>query len=462
MCQPGNLLATVVCEVVRWGDTASTLAPVAAQQGAQAVGGSVLDGAAKSAGQAAGQLITTSLGWWTVTSSVDFGSPALKTVRAYTMPLTMILLTLGVIAAAIRTALARKGEPLMQLVTNLVTFIIISAAGLGLLAAIQAGGEAYSAWILKDAGKHLGDRFAVAAANPYTASFGIIMISLFAILVALVQWILMLFRTAALVVLAGMLPLAGAASVLQGRTDSIKTVVTWSLTIVIYPPVGATIYATGFLTLGTGADLLTMLRGLVILIMAVIALPMLAKLFSWAGTSLASGGGGLAAAAGLAGLAMARRGAGKGKKGDSSDTGGDSDGDTDGTDTGGPDPSEGTNPGGLATEHTREMETGGPESPGGSRGDTPANSDSAGPAEEPGPGAAADLADPTPSGGEDEAAAAATAGASGGATAGGDTPATSGGGGNPVAAQAEQAIGAAESATETATDPAPLGSDEPT
>ncbi|MFK0250201.1 hypothetical protein ACIQUM_36330 [Amycolatopsis azurea] len=457
MCQPGNLLTTVVCEVIRWGDTATTLAPPAAELGARTAAGSVLDSAATSAGQAAGQLITTALGWWTVTSSVDFGSPALRTVRAYTMPLTAILLTLGVITAAIRTALARKGEPLMQLVTNLITFIIISAAGLGLLAAIQAGGEAYSAWILKDAGKALGDRFAIAAANPYTASFGIIMISLFAILISLVQWILMLFRTAALFVLAGMLPLASAASVLQGRTESVKTVVTWSFTIVIYPPIGATIYATGFLTLGQGADLLTMLRGLVILIMAVIALPMLAKLFSWAGTSLASGGGGMAAAAGLAGLAMARRGAGKGKKGDSSASENDGDGDTDD-----PDPSQSSDPGGgLATAHVREMENGGAESTGGSRGDTPADAESSGPAKEPGPGDAADLADPTPSGGEDEAAATATAGASGGATAGGgDTPATSGGGGNPVAAQAEEAIGAAESATETATDP-PLGSDEP-
>ncbi|MEV6832103.1 hypothetical protein [Amycolatopsis sp. NPDC051102] len=418
-----NVLSQGACQVVEWtGDLVA--------DGAKSVAGSALQGAADSAGQSAGQLITLSLGWWTFQSTVDFGSPAIRLIQQYTMPLSVIMLMAGVILAAAKTALTRRGEPLTNLATNVLTFLVLATAGVGLLAALQTGGDAFSAWIISEAGADFGERFAQAAMSSYTGAFGVILVSLLCILIAFVQWILMLFRAAALVLLAGALPFAAAASTVQGRTDSTKRVVTWSVAILVYKPTGALIYAAGFTTLAEGGSLLVMLQGVVILLMAIIALPSLVRLFSWMSAPMPSGGsGGIAAVAGIAGLAMARRRGGGGGGGG----GGDVEPEPDG---GEPDPGEtAASTGQEAVDHVRSMDTGGPgtgggdtpmdtlssENAGGAT-DAPSGTDS-GPAES---GNASTESLPLPGGGESGEAAATTA-ATGGAAAGADTPTSSGG-----------------------------------
>ncbi|MDS0140556.1 MULTISPECIES: hypothetical protein [unclassified Amycolatopsis] len=326
-----NLLSHGACQVVEWtGDLVA--------DGAKNVAGSALQSAAESAGQSAGQLITVSLGWWTFQSSVDFGSPAIAKIQQYTMPLSVIMLMSGVILAAAKTAIARRGEPLVNLAINIVTFLVVATAGVGLLAALQAGGDAFSAWIITDAGADFGQRFAQAATASYTGAFGIILISLFCILISFVQWLLMLFRSAALVLLAGALPFAAAASTVQGRTDSTKRVFTWSIAILIYKPTGALIYVAGFVTISEGGSLLVMLEGVVIIFMAIIALPALVRLFSWISAPMPGGGGGaLAAATGIAGLFLARRPGGGGQPGGQAEGWGDNQGPgTQGPPDGGP------------------------------------------------------------------------------------------------------------------------------
>ncbi|WP_143168438.1 hypothetical protein [Amycolatopsis australiensis] len=384
------------------------------------------------------------MGWWTIQSTVDFGSPAIRLIQQYTMPLSVIMLMAGVILAAAKTALVRRGEPLTNLAVNVLTFLVLATAGVGLLAALQTGGDAFSAWIISEAGADFGERFAQAATSSYTGAFGVILVSLLCIVIAFVQWVLMLFRAAALVLLAGALPFAAAASTVQGRTDSTKRVVTWSVAILLYKPTGALIYAAGFTTLSEGGSLLVMLQGVVILLMAIIALPSLVRLFSWMSAPMPSGGsGGVAAAAGVAGLVMARR--------PGRDAGGGGGGDVE------PDPGEvATTTGQEVVDHVRGMETGGVGTGGG--GDTPTDSlasgnvgaatespsdTDSGPAESGGAATespSSTVSGPTGSGdapteslplpggdnGEGSAAAAATTAATGGAAAGADAPTASG------------------------------------
>ena len=285
-----NVLIAPVCGIAGIGRSVTS-----------AVGGSFVDSVADSAGHAAGDLVTKALGWWTYHGSVSFDSPVITTMQSNTMPITTILLTLGVIVTGVRMALARKAEPLVNLTVNLVTFLVAATAGVALFAAIQTGGDAYSEWVIAQTSDDFGQRLVTAATSGYTAAFGVIVVSLLCLLLAFVQWVLMLFRYAGLLVLACVLPVAGGAAVLQGRAAALRTVVTWSIAILLYKPIAATVYAIGFTTIGQGDDLLTLLQGVVVLLLAVVALPALVKLFSWTGSHASSGGGGVAAVAGVAG-----------------------------------------------------------------------------------------------------------------------------------------------------------------
>ncbi|MEQ0560716.1 hypothetical protein ABJI51_16640 [Amycolatopsis sp. NEAU-NG30] len=452
-----NLLSQGACQVVEWtGDLVA--------DGAKSVAGSALQGAADSAGQSAGQLITVSLGWWTFQSSVDFGSPAIRLIQQYTMPLSVIMLMAGVILAAARTALVRRSEPLTNLAVNLLVFLVLTTAGAGLLGALQAGGDAFSAWIIAEAGANFGERFAQAATSSYSGAFGVILISLLCIVISFVQWVLMLFRNAALVLLAGSMGFAAAASTVQGRTDSAKRVVTWAVSILLYKPIGALIYAAGFTTISEGGSLLVMLQGVVILLMAIIALPLLVRLFSWTSAAMPSGGGGgIAAAAGIAGMVLARRPGGRGASNASGP----------GEDGGETDPGEiATTAGQEVLDHTQAMDTGGPGTGGGR--DTPVNASDPADAADPGGSSstggtgegATGMTQQLPLSGEGEnsASGAAAAAATGGAAGGADSP-TSSGAGLPGAEQtgaASTVYDTAQDATAAATvPPEPTSRDEP-
>jgi hypothetical protein len=91
----------------------------------------------------------------------------------------------------------------------------------------------------------------------------------------------------------------------------------WLLAIVAYKPAAALIYYLGFSYLspraGAPGNLGTILIGVLVLGLAVVAMPVLLKFFSWSGTALGGSGGsgsGTLAAAGAVALARAGRGPG--------------------------------------------------------------------------------------------------------------------------------------------------------
>ena len=117
--------------------------------------------------------------------------------------------------------------------------------------------------------------------------FGIV-----AMVFAIVQAALMLFRDAALIVLAGVLPLAAAGAAMPGTRGWLRRVGSWMLALIFYKPAAAAVYATAFTMIGSGKNLQTVLTGFVMLVMSVVALSALMKFFTWTTGALASSGGG--------------------------------------------------------------------------------------------------------------------------------------------------------------------------
>jgi len=118
--------------------------------------------------------------------------------------------------------------------------------------------------------------------------FGVI-----AIVLSLVQAVLMLFRQAALIILAGVLPLAAAGSIAPLTRAWVRKVSSWMLALICYKPAAAAVYATAFTMIGSGGSPRTMVMGFVMLLLSVFTLPALMKFFTWTtGTIAGSGGGG--------------------------------------------------------------------------------------------------------------------------------------------------------------------------
>jgi len=93
--------------------------------------------------------------------------------------------------------------------------------------------------------------------------------------------VLMLFRQGALVILAGMMPLAAAGTLTPGTRSWFKRVAGWELALIFYKPAAALVYATAFTLIGTGKSVQAILTGFAMVVMSLLALPVLMRFFTW-------------------------------------------------------------------------------------------------------------------------------------------------------------------------------------
>ena len=124
------------------------------------------------------------------------------------------------------------------------------------------------------------------------APAAVLVFGLIAIVLSLVQAVLMLFRQAALIILAGVLPLAAAGSIAPMTRAWVRKVSAWMLALICYKPAAAAVYATAFTMIGSGGSPETALMGFVMLLLSVLTLPALMRFFTWTTGTIASSGGG--------------------------------------------------------------------------------------------------------------------------------------------------------------------------
>ena len=243
--------------------------------------------------------------------------PAVGHAQTLLQPLSLTILVGSILAQAIRMMISRKGDPLVQVLLGLVRYAVTTGLGLTILHAALNAGDALATGILDDAPAKFAQLLqAMLLANP-TNLWGVLLLSNIATVLAVVQWLLMELRQAGLLVLAAMLPLAASGSLNRATRAWLDRLIGWLLAIVAYKPAAAFIYYLGFSYLspraGAPGNLGTILTGVLVLGLAVVAMPVLLKFFSWSGTQLGGSGGsgsGTLAAAGAVALARAGRGPG--------------------------------------------------------------------------------------------------------------------------------------------------------
>jgi hypothetical protein len=233
--------------------------------------------------------------WWIQVPSPSLsGDPAVARIQQWLLPVTGAVAVGGVIAAGLRMAITRKGNPLLDVTGGLLTLAAVTALGAVVATLLLRAGDAWSSWVLRvSTGGHFTQRLVeVLDLGGKAAPAVVIIFGSIAIIFALVQAVLMLFRQAALVVLAGVLPLAAAGAVAPVTRTWVRKVTAWMLALICYKPAAAAVYATAFTMIGSGRSPRTALMGFVMLALSVLALPALMRFFTWTTGAIAGGGGG--------------------------------------------------------------------------------------------------------------------------------------------------------------------------
>ena len=255
----------------------------------------VLSGLANAISEGVRWTVTNTAAWWVTIPSPDLAAePAITRIQSWLLPITAAVAVGATIAAGARMVIARRANPLLDVTGGLLTLAAATTVGTIVPTLMLKAGDAWSAWILQvSTGGHFTQRLASLLVLGGTAAPAVVLIfGMAAIVLSLVQAVLMLFRQAALVILAGALPLAAAGSLAPLTRPWIRKITSWMLALIWYKPAAAAVYAVAFTMIGSGKSPRTVLMGFVMLVLSVLTLPALMKFFTWTTGQVASSGGG--------------------------------------------------------------------------------------------------------------------------------------------------------------------------
>ena len=259
------------------------------------VSGDIFGGIAQGIREGVRWIVENTATWWVRIPSPDLAAePAVTRLQQLLLPVTVAVAVAAVVAAGARMAIMRRANPLLDVTGGLLTLAAATTLGTIVPAVLLKAGDAWSTWVLQvSTGGHFAGRLAFALSlGQGAASVLVVIFGIIAILLSIVQAALMLFRQAALVILAGVLPLAAAGSIAPMTRPWIRKVTTWMLALIFYKPAAAAVYATAFTMIGSGRDTRTVLMGFVMLALSVVMLPALMKFFTWTTGAVAGSGGG--------------------------------------------------------------------------------------------------------------------------------------------------------------------------
>ncbi|WP_067815240.1 hypothetical protein [Nocardia inohanensis] len=283
--------------------------------------GKVVDSLMSGLGEA---LILALTFWMKVPNERISDTGALFTkINDYTYQAQILLLMVSVIISGARLAEARRGAAVNEAAESFRMFarVVFSSWMLGavIVAATQAS-DKFSEWVINDAtdgnAKDLAELMVKTSSLQAFSPGLVLIIAIVGLLGALAQIVLAIVRQGLLVVAAGVLPLAAAASGTNTGKQSYPKLISWIIAFMLWKPVAAIVYMIAFTTAGH-VDSLTeagtlpdadqaqrMLVALVLLCSVAFVLPALMRLATPAVAIVGSGGSGLTATTGtLVGIA---------------------------------------------------------------------------------------------------------------------------------------------------------------
>jgi hypothetical protein len=222
---------------------------------------------------------------WTDSKTVAF-------VQGQTLELTLTILTLAIVIAGIRMAWEQRAKPVQELLKALLTFVIVCGCGTAAIQLLITWSDGFSLQVIHAAigGDSFSSTIKNMLMNPsehgsaagITSVLMLILLGQLAGWASLIQIVLMLIRSAMLVLLGSTLPLAASATNTEVGKAWLKKYCAWTLGFIAYKPAAALIYAAAIKLkddkmLGQGTGLMQSLTALMMMMLAVLAMPALLR-----------------------------------------------------------------------------------------------------------------------------------------------------------------------------------------
>ncbi|MDX2972626.1 hypothetical protein [Kribbella solani] len=343
-------------------------------------------------GTAVGTIMSTIATFWiyvptpAVAGADDTKTGSVAWIWEHTSFIVGFVAMIGLLVAGIQMAWSHRGEAARDILRSLITLAIASAFTIAVAQALIAAGDKFSDCLVTTALTTSGNGWtcgigaggatqfgkvmttllgfaAVAAIAGSPIGIGIMLtIGILCIVAGVIQIVLMVVRSAMLILLLGVLPIAAAATNTEMGRSWFKRILSWIFAFILYKPVAAIVYATAIrLTTNNGDlsfdlsdpskvgnQLMNMVTGLTMLVLALFALPALMRFIVPMVAATAGGAGAGMIAAQMAGPLVSKMGDMANKAGEE---GGDDGGGPDGAQNVGraPQQSQGGGGGGEAT-----------------------------------------------------------------------------------------------------------------
>ncbi|MEU5156104.1 hypothetical protein [Glycomyces sp. NPDC021274] len=312
---PTSVSDYVVCSPVNeWA--IDQLAADAADEAGDAVGGSiggtVMEDLALDAAAGMMQMMEWFADAFVAFPNIDLAGGGISKVYAISMGIAAIVSVFIMFVQITRTVVTAEGRPVAEAVVGLAKALlaVMTTLTIGSMALV-ASDELASGIIdltFEDGEAELRDKLAALfafGASPELAATLILLISLAGIALLFVLWGELILRNAAIAVLIATSPIAAVGQMSHTTKQWWNKLVSATIQLIIMKPLIAIIFAVGFSLIGetetedgTGAtDIATLLSGMLIILLAALAWPALARFMTFTSTHV-GGGSGLAAVAG--------------------------------------------------------------------------------------------------------------------------------------------------------------------
>jgi type IV secretion system protein TrbL len=218
--------------------------------------------------------------------------------------LSIFMSTLGIMIACVWTMVHARGDRAVKAAKSLFMVFLVTTAGTTLMQVAIPAGDAFSKYILDEAGVTIQGYEQLGPAAGAVSQIGpglAIVAGIFGVIATLLQWVIMIVRATVLPLLVAIWPVAAAAAMIRGAEQSFSKVTMWLVAFLLYKPIAAIIYAFAWKLKSGGDGIGGVINGMLLLVLAVAALPALMKLLSPATAAMGSAAGGtMAMAAGAA------------------------------------------------------------------------------------------------------------------------------------------------------------------
>ena len=235
----------------------------------------------------------------------------------------------SVIIGGARMAWEQRAEPGRDTVKGLLTLVVVAGAGVTIVSLLVAAADSFSVWIINGSlscdvttdSACFGENILLLLAlttNPAAGSLGallVIILGLIAVIAAIIQIVLMVARGGMLVILTGILPLSASFTNTEVGKTWFRKSISWLIAFILYKPAAAIVYAAAFQLVGTevftddGTGLVAVLTGLMLMIIALFAMPALMRFVTPMVGSIAGGGGAVGGALAVGAMASLPSGA---------------------------------------------------------------------------------------------------------------------------------------------------------